>query len=154
MGQLSYADDDAVAAAAMFGGDPANTWLLTVADAETSELHPAWAARARPPSRAQLLAAVAEVAHAATRQRQVGWQPVIVLWLVGHGTAEQGVGAFALLDGLLTAAELRQQVLAPLSQAAHRVHVVVDTCHAAAMVRARAVAGRQMLRQQKPVLRA
>lgn len=137
---LVYADDDAAEAASLFGATPGTTWLLTLPDRPTSELHPELLQRARPPTRGELRAVVREASAAMTRDRDGGGAPVAVVWLVGHGMELPGQdGAFAMADGLLSAAELRQEVLAPLSASAHRVHLIIDACHAAAMVRARVV---------------
>lgn len=136
---LSFADDDAAAAARLFGGARDRTWLLTVPDEETQENDPGVAERARLPTLEGLRAAVEEVASAARADRARGDDPVVMVWMVGHGVVGAGgEGALALSDGLLTAAMLRRDVLGPLSRAAHRVHLVVDACHAGAFVRSRA----------------
>jgi len=140
VGALHYADDDAVGAVRLFPTPADHTWLLTVTDQDTSAQHPAWAQRARVPTRAELFASVEQAARGAAAERAAGGEPVVLVWLVGHGVLDgQGAGGFALLDGLLTAEELRDRVLGPLSTSAHRVHLVVDSCHAAALVRARAL---------------
>lgn len=134
---LHYADDDAVAASELFG-TPQRSILLATLDADTQARHPQAAARSREPSHARLLEAVHELAVHVAQERAAGQQPVVIVWMVGHGAAVPGGGAaLALEDGPLGAEALAQQVVAPLA-AAHRLHLVMDACHAAAMVRFRA----------------
>jgi hypothetical protein len=136
---LQFADDDAAAAVELFGADPERTWLLTTLDADSQERFPQLAQRARPPTLQELLRATSEAAQRVTRLQAQGEHPVVVVWLVGHGAfGADGQPFVALQDGALTQQLLWRKVLAPLAHA-HRVHVVLDACHAEAMVRSRAL---------------
>jgi hypothetical protein len=136
---LRYADDDAVAAATFFSPSGAHSWLLTLPDADTARAAPEVLEKARPPTRQQLRQAVAEMANRLGQDKQAGLEPVVVIWLVGHGAWDEAGGAyFALADDKLSPEGLLEDVLRPLS-VAHRVHLIVDACHAGAFVRSRAV---------------
>jgi hypothetical protein len=135
---LKYADDDAANAAALFD-EPGRRWLLTVMDADTQELFPQLASEARPPTMDELTRSVQQIRLRVEEDLAAGERPTVLVWLVGHGVTEAGQEPyFAMLDGGLTPQLLEQRVLQPLA-GAHRVHVVVDACHAAALVRARAL---------------
>lgn len=139
---LHYADDDAAAAAELFGALPDRTWLLGVLDQESQEAYPALAVRARPPTLRELRRAVGELQERVAADQARGEPAVVMVWLVGHGVpGEDGESGFAMADGVLTASLLERDVVEPLS-AAHRVHVVVDACHAASLIKSRAVVTR------------
>lgn len=135
---LQYADDDAAAAAELFGAPPGRTWLLATLDADSQQRFAGLTSQARPGTLAQLRLAVSEVAAAVATERAAGALPVVLVWLVGHGAfGADGQPYVAMEDGELTAPMLTTQVLQPLADA-HRVHVVLDACHAGAMVQWRA----------------
>lgn len=135
---LRYADDDAAAAAELFGATPERTFLLSTMDDDTQEHFPELSKRARPATLAQLQAAVTQLAAAVHRAREAGEQPVVLVWLVGHGAfTKDGQPFVALEDAELTPLALHRDILLPLTDA-HRVHVVMDACHAGAMVQWRA----------------
>ena len=135
---LRYADDDAVAALELFDSDAGSTWLLSELDAETQELHPRRVESARPPTKAELLRAVAEMRVRVEGMVAQHEQPVVHIWLIGHGDHdERGRGFFALQDANLTQEALTDWVLKPL-QRAGRIHLLIDACHAESMVRWRA----------------
>jgi len=137
---LRYADDDAAAAVELYSSDAAHTRLLTILDEESRREFPDLAARARPPTREELFRAVDELAAAADTERKSGGEPVVVVWIVGHGAFDdQGIARIPLSGGELSGAELDDRVIAPLARVAHRVHLFVDTCFAGALVRSRAV---------------
>jgi hypothetical protein len=138
MTPLRFADDDAAAALLVFGDLGDRGLLLATLDDESQERFPALRARARPASLAQLRLAVDELARAVSRARESGEFPVVIVWLVGHGAwGPDGKPYLTLEDGALTPDVLGRDVLAPLS-AAHRVHVLMDACHAGAMIQWRA----------------
>lgn len=136
---LRYADDDAVAAASFFSPRGENAWLLTLPDVETAQQSRQLLAHARPPTRQALQQAVKEITARVARDNGSGGAPVVVVWLVGHGGFQDDGGAFfALADDNLSPDGLLEDVLRPLASA-HRVHLVIDACHAGALVRSRAL---------------
>jgi hypothetical protein len=133
---LHYADDDAARVYAL--GSQTGRWsrLLSLLDSETSGRLPELADQARPPSRAELLRAVSELKAAAARAAAAGDQPVAVIYYSGHGAGRpDGSASLTLLDGPLTQRQLYDDVLAPLDGLV--VHLLVDACHAEAVVRPR-----------------
>lgn len=134
---LNYADDDAVAAAELFG-DPSRTWLLTTLDKESQEVMPEWTSRAQAATRANLHQAVGAMVERIAQERREGQSPVVMVWLVGHGAYDRAGRPFlALEDAPLASDQLVREVIQPLSTA-HRVHVFIDACHAEALVQWRA----------------
>jgi hypothetical protein len=81
---------------------------------------------------------VALVAQAISRDRAAGEEPELVFFFSGHGVRdESGSAALSLLDGALTRTWLYEQLLGRVS--ARAIHVIVDACHAEALVRPRDV---------------
>jgi hypothetical protein len=130
---LRYADDDAATFAEWLTGIGADVTLLAVPDRRTQERFPELAARAMPPSRAALTRAVAAVKTHIHEERSRGEKTVLWLYFSGHGHAGSQP-KLALTDGGLTQPEL----YAALEDiGADLAHVVVDACHAEAIVRPR-----------------
>jgi hypothetical protein len=135
---LRYADDDALRFYALLQSASRRAFLLTVADADTQRRFPAVARRARAPSVAELDRTVALVADEMARARAAGEEPELVFFFSGHGVRDaNGAAALSLLDGALTRAWLYEKVLARVP--ARFVHLVIDACHAEALVRPRDV---------------
>lgn len=137
--ELSYADDDAARYAELFEGVADKVVLLSVLDAESQSRHPTVARAARPPTRAALSAAVAEVAAAVKAAAAAGRKTELFFVYAGHGklTAEKE-GSVTLLDGLLLRRELFKEVLDPVP--ASFKHVIIDACDAYFMVAKRGAA--------------
>jgi hypothetical protein len=133
---LSYADDDAAAFFTFASSYSREGALLTVFDAATAARYPALAARARPPTHAELLRAVSALRARVLEEEQAGGNPVVDIFYSGHGflTAD-GTPALALAEGALTQRVLYDEVFAALP--ARTVHFFVDACHAEAVVRPR-----------------
>ena len=133
---LSYADDDAAAFFDFAGRFSEDGALLTVFDAATAARYPALAGRARPPTHAELLRAVAALRARVLAEERAGGTPVVAVFYSGHGflTAD-GTPALALAEGALTQKVLYDEVFAALP--ARMVHFFVDACHAEAVVRPR-----------------
>jgi hypothetical protein len=134
---LRYADDDA-AAFAQFARDAgaAHAIVLSNFDADTTRRVPRQALQARPPLLAELRRAVRELNERFARDRAAGVESDVLLSYSGHGVVKDGgPAALTLADGELTHEGLYREVLAALE--ARFVHVVVDACHAAAIVRPR-----------------
>ncbi len=134
---LEFADDDAAAAVELFDREGRRTWLLTEPDVSSQQRFAATMSRAVPPTMASLRRAVKQMATQLDAEAAGADTPVII-WLVGHGAMdENGQPYLALNDGRLSPDALEQEVLQPLA-AAHRIHVIIDACHAATLVRWRA----------------
>lgn len=132
---LRYADDDAVAVANLFTSMGAQTWLLSTLDAQTQAYAPQWARNSLPPSWASVQQAVGKVRAAIELQTRLGRTSEVVVFYSGHGSRAADGAALALTDGGLTQARLYEQILEKLP--AHRVHLLIDACHADAVVRTR-----------------
>ena len=133
---LHFADDDAIAFAAFASEGAQQTHLLTVIDSDTQRRLGRWVPQARPPSTAELHAAVNDIRRAIESDAQGGAESTVYFYYSGHGIDESGrPPALALLDTDLTRERLYDDVLAALP--ATHVHLFVDACHAEAVVRPR-----------------
>lgn len=133
---LRFADDDALAFFEFIAPSAARSHLLTAFDADTQRRLGDRAPPAKPPSVAELLAAVADVRQAIDEDARTGLASTVYVYYSGHGTqSEGGEAALTLIDGLMTRRMLYDEVLGALP-AAH-VHLFVDSCHAEAVVRPR-----------------
>ena len=136
LGPLRFADDDAAAVFALLRGFPGRQHLLTIVDPETQRRHPRLTALARPPSLAELRRVIAEVQRDVDDDVRAGTEPVVVIFYSGHGARlDDGPAALTLLDEGLTQQILYDEILANLR--ARYVHIFVDACQAAAVVRPR-----------------
>jgi hypothetical protein len=133
---LAYADDDAAAFFSFASSFSHAGALLTVFDAATAARYPTLADGVRPPTRAELVRAVATLRARVLADLQAGGNPVVAVFYSGHGflTAD-GTPALALAEGALTQRVLYDEVIAALP--ARTVHLFVDACHAEAVVRPR-----------------
>jgi hypothetical protein len=135
---LHYADDDAAAFYAFMRTVSRRAFLLSVLDADTQRRFPGLVGEARVPNGAELAAVVAKVRRAMEDDRAAGLEPVLVLFYSGHGVRDAaGAPALALHDGALSQERLYTEVLGAIP--AHLTHVIVDACHAEAVVRPRDV---------------
>jgi hypothetical protein len=133
---LQYADDDASAVTALGRDLGYRTTLLTVADAASQRRFPELIGESRPPTLVELRRAVGQLKRDFEADRRAGDQPVLFFFFSGHGAVPVGGSPFlALLDGPLTQSVLYDEVLAELP--ARYVHLVIDACHAEAIVRPR-----------------
>lgn len=136
--ELRYADDDAAAFAQLAHDLGARAFVLTSFDADTARRFPWLSGKVRPPLLEELRRTVRELNAAFEQDRKLGIEPVVLFTYSGHGIADAGAPpALTLADGGLTQAALYTEVLSALD--ARFVHVVVDACHAAAVVRPRDV---------------
>jgi hypothetical protein len=133
---LKFADDDAAAFFELMEGTAEDAHLLTVMDRETQSIYPQLGALARPPTMRELRAAVVEIGRSIERNRRDGDSSVLFIFFSGHGSMIEGeTPALALLDGGISQKILYDEILAQLP--ADYVHVLVDACHAEAVVRPR-----------------
>lgn len=140
---LHYADDDGAKYAELFAqfAGLERVTLLTTMDAESRRLHPAWAERAREPSRAGLFAEVERLAKTLASDAAEGVRTDVLLVFAGHGDIAQGEGFIELSDGRLTAKELDEQIVSKLP--AKRLHLVLDSCNSWFMLSPRKPGGKR-----------
>jgi len=133
---LRYADDDAARTWTFLRSYADDQQLLAVLDAETQPLFPDVVREARPPTRANVDAALSKAFSALKAQRDAGRETVFFFVFSGHGSVGEGRETrLHLLDGPFTRTDLFRSVLAP-SPAAWN-HVVVDACNSYFLVRKR-----------------
>jgi hypothetical protein len=133
---LRYADDDASAMFRFLVDAGAEAELLTVLDVESQKLNPDLVARTLPPTLGQLRESVARVKAAIDKERRAGLPTTLIFYFGGHGVVQSdGNAALLLRDGGITRQLLHDEILAGLEST--RVHLLVDACHAEAVVRPR-----------------
>ncbi len=133
---LRYADDDAAAMFEFLRESGVSAQLLTLMDAQSQRTFPALAAVARVPTKAHVVAAVDRLIRQAASDQAAGHEVSVIIFYSGHGAiAYEGEPALALLDAGLKRDFLYDEVLARIP--ASFVHLLVDACHAEAVVRPR-----------------
>jgi hypothetical protein len=133
---LHYADDDAAAFYTFTRDLAVHATLLTVLDTESQRRYASLAEIARPPTLSELRNVVRWHRTRFEEDRRAGHDPVLLFFYSGHGSRAEGKPpSLALLDGALTQAVLYEEILAALP--ARYVHLIVDACHAEAIVRPR-----------------
>jgi hypothetical protein len=140
---LAYADDDAAAFFTFARSLSTKSILLTVLDAPSTRRFPALAELSRPPTLVELRRAVAELRRDFEADQRAGDEPVLLFFYSGHGT--RGVtrpASLALLDEPLTRDVLYREVLSALP--ARYIHLIIDACHAEAVVNPRDADARQV----------
>jgi hypothetical protein len=133
---LRYADDDAAAFARLGREAGIDVTLLTVLDADSRRRFPELTSLAEPPTLAVLRRTVSAVKKRIEADLANGDEPALIFFYSGHGSITPNAPpSLALLDEPLTRTVLYDDVLAELP--ARYVHVIVDACHAEAVVRPR-----------------
>jgi hypothetical protein len=135
---LRYADDDAAAFHQLARVLSRRSYLLALLDADTQRRFPGMAAEALTPSLQGIEQAVAALNEQLDAASRAGQEPVVLVFYSGHGLRrEDGHASLTLLDGELSQELLYERVLGALH--ARYVHLLVDACHAEAVVRPRDV---------------
>ncbi len=140
---LRYADDDGAKYYEMFSmiAPEANVRLLTTFDTDSAKLFPDLVSKARPPTRAGITAAAAELAKSAAAARSLG--PVEFYFVfAGHGDIQGGKGFLDLPDGAFTADDL--EAMLKSMPTAHS-HVILDSCNSFFLVSSRKPGGRHFV---------
>jgi hypothetical protein len=136
---LRYADDDALAFYRLENEVGADAIVLTIPDSDTRRRYPQAAESVRPPTKTELLAAIADLNVRMEQAARAGDTPSLLFFYSGHGARTHADGSddvgLTLADGILSRTELHEQVLARLRAAV--VHLVIDACYADALVRPR-----------------
>lgn len=126
---LRYADDDGARYWELFSAVADEVTLLTTLDAETQRVHPKLAPHTEPPTRRHVRERLAQVRRQLAQDREAGLESSLYVIFVGHGAVDEGgMGYLSLLDGRYTRQELVEDLLQ--GQSAHRVHLIIDACHA------------------------
>jgi hypothetical protein len=142
LARLRFADDDAVRFHQFFTQFADNAWLLSVLDEETQKRYPQMLGVAQPPTLRALRAVIRELASRMKTDLERGDQPTLYLAYSGHGAhLPDGTAFLVLADGELTQKILYEEVLESLP--ATFVHLIVDACHAEAVVGARGLFGKE-----------
>jgi hypothetical protein len=133
---LKYADDDALAFYELQREAGGRSILLASPDADTRQRFPEAAEAARAPTLEELERGMASLREEMLGDMRAGRSTVFFFFYSGHGVrGRDGKGALTLRDGEIDQHMLFDRVL---SQApAEVIHMLVDACHAEAMVRAR-----------------
>lgn len=136
--ELRYADDDAAAFARLARDLGGHAIVLSTFDQDTTRRFPGLSDQIRPPLQAELRAAVGEIKASLEQDRRAGLAAVVLVTYSGHGVTAAGEPpALLLADGKLTQQMLYDDVLKSFDSTP--VHVIVDACHAEAIVRPRDV---------------
>jgi len=125
---LHFADDDAARYDEMFASQSGKVELFTVLDADTQRIFPELVARAQPPRRAVIEAALTRTFADIQRQVDAGHEVAFYFILSGHGDVDDGQGYVHLLDGRWTRSDLFQKVIAPSTATVN--HIIIDACNA------------------------
>jgi len=138
---LRYADDDAFAYAQLFAQSGYRVFLHVAPDRETAEVRADELQGLRSPSKAELTSSLAAAAREARKARAAGARADLVVVYVGHGRLDgNGSASLTLADGGWQRSELIEQLFETADF--DLVHLIVDACHAAAMVAGRGDAAR------------
>ncbi len=130
---LRYADDDGARWYELLAPTATRISLFTVLDVESQRLFRALVPRAEAPTRAAILARLADYNRAMEAARAEGAEPVLTVVLIGHGeVSPAGEGFLSLVDAPLSRSELLREVIAP-SKAAFN-HLIIDACNAYLLV--------------------
>ena len=137
---LHYADDDAAKYFAILQTIAKDdVALLADFDEDTARLFPAARARARAPTREELLRAGRELTARVQAAANAGTETDVYFVFAGHGDVDQGMGFVDLADARFTSVDLEQWLRAiPFS----RAHVILDSCNSFFMFGARKPGGR------------
>jgi hypothetical protein len=136
-GALSFADDDALAVHELARTIARRSVVLAIPDRATQALYPS-SREARPPSVAELRRALAELHADIERATVAGDEVAVWLFYSGHGWLDDdGRANLTLADGALSQDMLYDEVLPALS--GRTVHLMIDACHAEALIRPRDV---------------
>jgi len=140
---LQYADDDGARYYQLFRGvaPPDQVRLLTRFDRSTASVHPELVPVARPPRRAELLAALGAAGAAVANARRAGKHTEFYFVFAGHGDVEAGVGYLDLEDARIDPAFLEHEVVDRVQ--ADTLHLVLDSCNSFFVVNPRKPGGRR-----------
>jgi hypothetical protein len=135
--ELTFADDDALAMHELARTVARRSVVLALPDRATEARFPA-SREARPPSVAELRQALTTLGAEIASTTRAGDQAAVWLFYSGHGWLDEaGRANLTLVDGALSQEMLYEEVLPALP--GHTVHLMIDACHAEALIRPRDV---------------
>lgn len=133
---LRYADDDGALYFQLFSSSMQRVELLSVLDDRTQRRFPGLAALTHEPSTRNLHAALDSLFADMRAARSLGHEVELTFVFVGHGGVDAHAHGYVhLSDGHFSRESLFHDVLA--AAPADTVHVVIDACHALALVAGR-----------------
>jgi hypothetical protein len=137
VGVLSFADDDALAVHELARTVARRSVVLALPDRATQARYPS-SSEARPPSVAELHRALAELGADILRATRAGDEVTVWFFYSGHSWLDdEGRANLTLADGALSQDMLYNEVLPALP--GRTVHLMIDACHAGALIRPRDV---------------
>ena len=132
---LSFADDDALAVHELARAVARRSVVLALPDRATQARYPS-SREARPPSVAELRRALAELGADIEQATRAGDEVAVWFFYSGHGWLDdEGRANLTLADGALSQDMLYNEVLPALP--GRTVHLMIDACHAEALIRPR-----------------
>ncbi|APR85937.1 Hypothetical protein A7982_11286 [Minicystis rosea] len=140
---LHYADDDGVKYAEVFRmlAPEANVHLLTELDRDSALLFPHLKGKLKPPTRAEVTATAAVIAHAVADVRKLGVEVDFYFVFAGHGDVDHGKGFLELRDSRFTSDDVEALLKSVPST---RAHVILDSCNSFFVLNARKPGGRRV----------
>jgi hypothetical protein len=137
VGVLSFADDDALAVHELARTVARRSVVLALPDRSTQARYPS-SRDTRPPSLVELRRALVELGADIASATRAGDEVTVWFFYSGHGWLDADGGAnLTLADGSLSQNMLYDEVLPALS--GRTVHLMIDACHAEALIRSRDV---------------
>jgi hypothetical protein len=138
--QLRYADDDAARYSELFGALGVRVHLLTRPDENTLRVSADAVSNARPPVRAELARAVAELAREVATARELGRRVVFYFIYAGHGNiSSDNIAYLALEDQRLDTAQIERQIVDRVG--ANETHLIIDACYSYSLANVRGTGG-------------
>jgi len=131
---LQYADDDAARVFGLYREVAKESYLLSVLDPESQGLFPEETSLALAPTLAEFVRVFQHLAERLAQDRAQGQSGDVLLFFSGHGVATPQP-SLTFLDGALTRDMLFEELLPSLP--ARYVHLILDACHAEALVHGR-----------------
>jgi hypothetical protein len=140
---LRYADDDGARYYRLFRSiaEEKNVVLLTTFDRSTAAAYPDLVGTARPPTRAAVEQAVAQLAAAVQTAQQNGDKTTFYFVYAGHGDVENGRGYIDLEDGRIDGQFIENVIIERLP--ADTKHVLLDSCNSFFVMNPRKPGGRR-----------
>jgi hypothetical protein len=137
VGVLSFADDDALAVHELARTVARRSVVLALPDRATQARYPS-SRDARPPSVSELRRALVELGADIAHATSAGDEVAVWFFYSGHGWLDdEGRANLTLADGALSQDMLYNEVLPALP--GRTVHLMIDACHAEALIRPRDV---------------
>jgi hypothetical protein len=141
---LAYADDDGVRYFQLFRAaakSPDDVKLLTTLDAPTRAAYPQLDGQTRAPVRAELIAAISELALKVRSADAQGDDTALYFVFAGHGEVREGRGYLGLEDSAIDGDFIEHELIERIP--ADTKHVLLDSCNSFFVVNPRKPGGRR-----------